>query len=91
MSGSKDTDIRDCGQPEIEDFCIIFDDVPESTFVLRRGEVVTRKQLLARSGASRAAFDGWRARGLEPLETGTKEELYSTDEVIEVWQRRTPK
>lgn len=56
--------------------------------VLRTGEVLTRRQLMKDCRASRETFERWRAKGLEPLETYTKDDLYSTDEVIAIWKIR---
>jgi hypothetical protein len=53
--------------------------------VLRRGEVLTRSQLLARCGTTKKTLRKWIDAGLQPLATSTKDDLFLTDEVIEVW------
>jgi hypothetical protein len=58
---------------------------PSRLYALRRGEVMTRRQLIAATGASKATFAKWLAAGLRPLAAGIKQELFLTDEVIETW------
>lgn len=56
--------------------------------VLIRGEVVTTSVLMLRTGASRATVQKWKEAGLQPLNTGTREEMYLSDDIIDVWRRR---
>jgi hypothetical protein len=53
--------------------------------LLRRGEVLSRQQLLDAVGASKETFAKWIEAGLAPLATFTKEDLYLTDDVIDTW------
>jgi hypothetical protein len=52
---------------------------------LRRGEVLTREELLAACGASKRTLAKWIAAGLAPLASFTREDLFLTDEVIDTW------
>ena len=56
--------------------------------VLRRGEVLSRRQLMESFGVGKETFAKWLAAGLVPLMTWTKEDFYLTDEVIEILTHR---
>jgi hypothetical protein len=64
---------------------------PARRFVLKRGWVMTRRQLIEATSASQATFDRWREKGLTPLDTGTKEAMFLTDDVIDLWLTRKPR